>query len=618
MVAPGPKRLEVFARDRDGALLQWSWDGAHWSPSLSWRGPTRVGPNERVRRFGSNPAVLLREGRIELFAWDVDREADANGNARRLLRLVGGRRCPTARLSGCGSRSGSSTEQARVPGRGRQRAHGRRSRPRAPRGSRRAWPQLVGLRAAPRRPDGAPPHGAGRAGRRDVPAPAHRRGGLACRRGPRNRRAQPLAPGRTEPGGLHAYGRADRADGGRGARRRCSGRRSCRIPTHPRRARPRPRSSCRGSSSRRRSAAWPRATTTESPMPLMNSGSVGLWRARIRAVAGGPAALTAGLELQTLKSGAADPFATALGQADRQLIRAQGAPARLDRLELSALGGSLSAHGSWPGVRWDHEATLGRDQQGAWRSTACCTQAGTGLSTPRSPSGWARSRVPGPTAELRKRTVLTVTEPTRDEPDDPALARAFPFARTEIATLEFAGVDDPNDPDLHPAGTRGAWTKYPRTPLLSEAHAKQKELEDRRDAWPPLIDELGGASEYEALADSGDATVAKNAGTFSSSSSRSTWSRTRSRPPRTTRRPCRGSSGRCATGSRSSSPSVARARPAASSSACRCSSSPTRISSRPRRCPRSTRCDDGTEYGGRAQARESLRRREGGCRDADR
>ncbi len=246
----------------------------------------------------------------------------------------------------------------------------------------------------------------------------------------------------------------------------------------------------------------------------MNSGSVGLWRARIRAVAGGPAALTAGLELQTLKSGAADPFATALGQADRQLIRAQGAPARLDRLELSALGGSLSADGSWPGVRWDHEATLGRDQQVGVEIHGVLYPSGHRAQYSEITERMGAEPGTGATAELRKRTVLTVTEPTRDEPDDPALARAFPFARTEIATLEFADVDDPNDPDLHPAGTRGACRKYPRTPLLSEAHAKQKELEDRRDAWPPLIDELGGASEYEALADSGDATVAKNAGDF--------------------------------------------------------------------------------------------------------
>ena len=196
----------------------------------------------------------------------------------------------------------------------------------------------------------------------------------------------------------------------------------------------------------------------------------------------------------------------------------------------------------------------------------------------------------GATAKLRKRTVLTVTEPTRDEPDDPALARAFPFARTEIATLEFAGVDDPNDPDLHPAGTRGLDEVPPDAAPVRGAC--QAEGSSRTDGTPGPRSSTSSAvrPSTKPWRTPGTPRSPRTLGIFSSSSSRSTWSRTRSRPPRTTRRPCRGSSGRCATGSRSSSPSVARARPAASSSACRCSSSPTRISSRPRRCPRSTRC----------------------------
>jgi hypothetical protein len=105
-----------------------------------------------------------------------------------------------------------------------------------------------------------------------------------------------------------------------------------------------------------------------STRPMERSGVFGLWHARLRASNG--SATDAQLPLLPLGFLEDEPEENTkfhfgpLFQDDRKEIveRGRRSPPFAKRLELSALGGSLSAIGRWPGFEWDHDATLGRDQ----------------------------------------------------------------------------------------------------------------------------------------------------------------------------------------------------------------------------------------------------------------
>ena len=106
-----------------------------------------------------------------------------------------------------------------------------------------------------------------------------------------------------------------------------------------------------------------------STRPVERSGVFGLWPARLRASNG--SATDARLPLLPLGFLEDEPEENTkfhfgpLFQDDRKEIveRGRRSPPFAKRLELSALGGSLSATGRWPGFEWDHDATLGRDQR---------------------------------------------------------------------------------------------------------------------------------------------------------------------------------------------------------------------------------------------------------------
>lgn len=106
-------------------------------------------------------------------------------------------------------------------------------------------------------------------------------------------------------------------------------------------------------------------------------------------------------------------------------------------VDLSALGGSMTAAGSWPTFSWRQETVLGRD-------LAMRTET-KGFLFPF----WHRAvlvndveRVMDPetgqaTAGLIQRLTLTVTEPLRAPAADGHLARAFPFGEVELLERTF-------------------------------------------------------------------------------------------------------------------------------------------------------------------------------------
>jgi hypothetical protein len=167
------------------------------------------------------------------------------------------------------------------------------------------------------------------------------------------------------------------------------------------------------------------------------ANTTGLWRARLRASDGDDA--DARLSLEPIKVVEFEGVQTPLTDAERQQIfkevdQFKGLP-QLRRLELSALGGSLSVTAKWPDFEWDHEIVMGRDQHIRVEEKGSLYPFGhravfTTI-TDRSFSG-------DPTiAALISSTTLTITEPLYV-----VSWRNFPFGQVEILGRSFA-IDAP-------------------------------------------------------------------------------------------------------------------------------------------------------------------------------
>lgn len=97
--------------------------------------------------------------------------------------------------------------------------------------------------------------------------------------------------------------------------------------------------------------------TRHPAQPVEFSGNVGLWRTRFETAKG-----DGGLAVKGVRFGRPDPFPVALTKTDRLFVSKQSTPASAGRLELSSLGGSLTASGKWRSFECDHHAVLDRDQ----------------------------------------------------------------------------------------------------------------------------------------------------------------------------------------------------------------------------------------------------------------
>ncbi|MDQ3733281.1 MAG: hypothetical protein M3400_04645, partial [Actinomycetota bacterium] len=203
------------------------------------------------------------------------------------------------------------------------------------------------------------------------------------------------------------------------------------------------------------SAVGSQPVTCEHPAQPQVSrvGDVGLWHTRLGARGGtsvsgpGPIEFT----LRTADSGVAglpDPIGgLPLTWDNRTSIVAASLTAApiASRLELSSLGGSLTAHGVWDNFEWDHETTLGRDQLVRVLRSGVLYPFGhravfVELTERRFNPDAARSL-----AALRGRRTLIVTEPIREPVSgDARLERAFPFSEVEITQTTFADLAEPD------------------------------------------------------------------------------------------------------------------------------------------------------------------------------
>jgi hypothetical protein len=174
--------------------------------------------------------------------------------------------------------------------------------------------------------------------------------------------------------------------------------------------------------------------TRHSAQPVDLSGTTGLWRTRLGTEAG-----DGGLDVKGLRAGRPDPFPVALSKANRVNIAGQFAPAHATRLELSSLGGSLTASGRWSTLEWDHHTVCGRDERVRTATKGVLFPMGHRAvfveTSERSPSE--------PVAVIRKSRTLYVTEATRFAGAlDAALVRTFPFSEVEILALQYPDLDD--------------------------------------------------------------------------------------------------------------------------------------------------------------------------------
>ena len=172
------------------------------------------------------------------------------------------------------------------------------------------------------------------------------------------------------------------------------------------------------------------------------AGVTGLWTTRLRAQ--NATTGDAGLVLIPLDPNQDDGGldVSPLNGGQRQSIK-DALPARASarRLELSALGGSLSARLATPGFDWDHDATLGRDRR--------VRVAEAGVLYPfghRAVYVEIAERVfdPGgaPTlAAMHRDTYLFLSEPVRNmSSDEIAVLRTFPFSEVEVLGDSFTGI----------------------------------------------------------------------------------------------------------------------------------------------------------------------------------
>ena len=182
--------------------------------------------------------------------------------------------------------------------------------------------------------------------------------------------------------------------------------------------------------------------------------SSGLWRTRlIDPASAAEATLDADLTVKVVDqttAGAADPAFGAnnsvpLARAERlRLFTETGnQPARVSRLELSALGGTLDAAGVFPNFEWEHRAVLGRDMHVRTLAKGAMYPLGH-----RAEFLQVAERIYDPAAGgadvLRWVRVLTIVEPVRHPPAEGPIRRAFPLGDVETTRTVFADVALPD------------------------------------------------------------------------------------------------------------------------------------------------------------------------------
>jgi hypothetical protein len=460
-VSMGNNLADIFGRAPDGTLQTWSWDGTQgWDPYATWAGPTVVAGG-----LLTNPAAIVRNGCAEVYAFDKD-----TGD---LIQLV---------------RTGTAWTRNLIPIRLRN-----RPTPLAPPAQVKVAPDYVVMR-----PDdlaivgvswtgydlvdgdppalqangqpatltlALPPQHVGEevltAEWPTAPIPAPFPRWRAMLAGPSRLVVTPTAP-RIE---LTAAGLLAAAQGAS-------------VVSD-------------GAADTELEVPWqlvvtPNDARAEHSSVVADDDTIALWRSVLQPLDG------KSLTLSVRDGGGSDPFALPLDRAGRNALEAQTTPAELYRLEVSALGATLSAKGTWDTVEWEHDAVLGRDQRVRLQLRGVLYPFGHHAVLTQITERFGPDSEEGdqPVAVLHKRTVLTVTEPVRDLTANPI--PAFPFDTVELTTLQLTDLDDPGDP-ADPATSGPQWTYYPRVPLpVDSVNSQLEQLQNDLANQPSMPGDWAG------------------------------------------------------------------------------------------------------------------------------
>ncbi|SCF19947.1 hypothetical protein GA0074695_4269 [Micromonospora viridifaciens] len=200
---------------------------------------------------------------------------------------------------------------------------------------------------------------------------------------------------------------------------------------------------------------------------LVADGVNGVWEYVVRAAGSNPLMLHAHAVLEDDDGYDVHP----LDKGERGTIKLSGVAAVVERLRLSALGGTLTSSLAAEALHWDHVTALGRDQRVRWEQPGVLYPFG----HPAVLQETVVRRVQDGTASLHRETVLRVTHPVHHlTAVTEFVARAFPFSRAEMLTTTLPGIDHVN-----PVET---FTRPPdvRDAMVQRQQAARAELENAR------------------------------------------------------------------------------------------------------------------------------------------
>jgi hypothetical protein len=246
---------------------------------------------------------------------------------------------------------------------------------------------------------------------------------------------------------------------------------------------------------------------------VSGNGVVGLWHSSLHARNAG--AVDAGIELFPLRADQNDAGLDVqpLSGQNRQSIvdaahAAEGpALAHARRVELSALGGSLSAALSSAALDWTHEATLGRDHYVRVVERGVLYPFGHRAAFIETAKRVLRPAGSRAVAGLHRETLLLVLEPLRPTVDgDLELRRRFPFSAVEILASSFPDIKPPADAEWitirRPVLPHGQLAEQ-RAELVSQHQQLVDIVNDRIAAQPATLGDFlsAGLGSSLALAD---------------------------------------------------------------------------------------------------------------------
>ena len=181
----------------------------------------------------------------------------------------------------------------------------------------------------------------------------------------------------------------------------------------------------------------------------------------------------------------ADPVPDpSLTQSNRNEIVQLGSTATraiAERLELTPIGGSLTAGRQWPGFLWSHRATLGRDQEVVVVETGICYPFGFRAEFTTTVKRGPETLGSSDSAVLRTAHSLRFLETVKKAPDPGLFSRDFPFASVEVTRPLF---EDLGTLDV-------VYTSARPTPELNglreELAGLQNQAANDRQIWGPVV-----------------------------------------------------------------------------------------------------------------------------------